>query len=606
MSNKTRIEEAKETFLMAKYCTQGNIKLVPIENDKAAYERIFSNDKENFVPNSKMTSNYQFFYEQFEKETLFASFDDLRDAIERLQIISIELGKNDDAQLIFESLNSTGLALTEADQIRNYMLMSLSAKEQEQYFKDYWQKIEIATDYNPTMFLRDYLTIMQQSPRHVKQQNLYSEWKKYMSDKDRGTELSQMYDYAKYYKQIITCNLATPMLSSKLRHFSNLETDICNVFFIQFLKYATTKQLSEDEIYKVIDLVENYFARRIVCGIPSNALTQVFCVLHKDVLRSIEESQSTDAGGINKYSDILAFHLLRREGNSRFPNDDQFKESICSHDAYHLPKSYKIFIFERLENWKHGEYVDVAEDFRNKDVTIEHIMPQKLNSKWKDMLGNDYERIQEKYLHTFANLTLTGINSELSNNPFEIKRDGKKIDGSYYPGYKDSKYRLTRDVTQCEKWTETELEQRCKNIVRIFLQLYPMPKTNFKPKPKLYEEVSLDNENFSPTNKTLKGFRLFGEKHNETKWVEMQVRVCEEVLKRYPDKVDYLFSTGKYFFTEKNADLRCTQIASTEKYLLTSIDNKSKLKCLRLMFEVCDIPESELVMILDLPKENGM
>lgn len=121
-------------------------------------------------------------------------------------------------------------------------------------------------------------------------------------------------------------------------------------------------------------------------------------------------------------------------------------------------------------------------------------------------------------MHTFANLTLTGINSELSNNSFDVKRDGKVIDGESFPGYKDSKYRLTRSVMACSKWTPVEMEQRGKEIVDTFLKLYPLPHTSFTPLPKPVDEVSLEDETFSPTNRQLKGFRLFGQEHAETIW----------------------------------------------------------------------------------------
>ena len=262
--DKGSIEEAKEEFLMAKFSgTERKIKLLPIENDMEAYDRIFEHDVDNYVKDSKMTRNYQYFYERLTKEPHQLSFDALLNAIERLQIISIELDGNDQPQLIFESLNSTGLDLTGADEIRNYLLMSLTAEEQQYYFKTYWQKIEIATENEPTMFLRDYLTIKQQLQRPVRLSNLYSAWKKYMLGHDRKEELAEMLVYAQYYQQVTEGKLNSKKLSDKMRHICNIETDVANVFFIQFLKYADEKHLTEDEIFKAIDLVENYMARRI-------------------------------------------------------------------------------------------------------------------------------------------------------------------------------------------------------------------------------------------------------------------------------------------------------------------------------------------------------
>lgn len=603
ISEESKIDEAYEVFLKAKFCnSERKIKLVPIENDRIAYDKIF-NEEDSFDEDSKVTRNYRHFYELLTRKPQALSFDQLLDAIERLQIISIELDSDDDAQLIFESLNSTGLALTEADKIRNYLLMSLTPEEQHMCFKNYWQKIEQATENQPTKFLRDYLTIQQQLQRPVRQSNIYYEWKKYMDGHDRKEELVKMLDYAHYYQQVTEAKLSTVKLSEKMHHICNIETDVTNVFFIQFLKYASANNLSEDEIFKVIDLVENYLARRIVCNMPGNALTQVFCALHKDVLKSIEEYSSANVELGNSYSDILTYHIMRRDGNYQLPRDMQFVESIKTRDAYHMLKPFQIFLFERLENSVHGEYNDVATDMKKKDATIEHIMPQTLNGDWKAMLGDNFEEIQDKYLHTFANLTLTGINSELSNKPFEIKRDGKKIGNEIYPGYKNSKYRLTKNVTLCDKWTEIELQNRCNEIVATFLRLYPLPKTTFKPLPKPVDEASLDEETFSPTNRNLKGFRLFGNEYNETTWKGMLLQVVKLVMERYTDIVDTLYDAEGFFWSAKQADTRyCTMIAP-QKYLWTSMDNRSKLRCLRFLFEKCDIAESELVLLLEPVKE---
>lgn len=603
ISEESKIDEAYEVFLKAKFCnSERKIKLVPIENDRIAYDKIF-NEEDSFDEDSKVTRNYRHFYDLLTRKPQALSFDQLLDAIERLQIISIELDSDDDAQLIFESLNSTGLALTEADKIRNYLLMSLTPEEQHMCFKNYWQKIEQATENQPTKFLRDYLTIQQQLQRPVRQSNIYYEWKKYMDGHDRKEELVKMLDYAHYYQQVTEAKLSTVKLSEKMRHICNIETDVTNVFFIQFLKYASANNLSEDEIFKVIDLVENYLARRIVCNMPGNALTQVFCALHKDVLKSIEEYSSANVELGNSYSDILTYHIMRRDGNYQLPRDMQFVESIKTRDAYHMLKPFQIFLFERLENSVHGEYNDVATDMKKKDATIEHIMPQTLNGDWKAMLGDNFEEIQDKYLHTFANLTLTGINSELSNKPFEIKRDGKKIGNEIYPGYKNSKYRLTKNVTLCDKWTEIELQNRCNEIVATFLRLYPLPQTTFKPLPKPVDEASLDEETFSPTNRNLKGFRLFGNEYNETTWKGMLLQVVKLVMERYTDIVDTLYDAEGFFWSAKQADTRyCTMIAP-QKYLWTSMDNRSKLRCLRFLFEKCDIAESELVLLLEPVKE---
>ncbi len=600
VSNPERVNEANEIFLMAKYCSaERKIKLVPIENDMIAYDKIIRN--ETLIDDSKITRNFRYFYDKLTRQPSF-TFDNLLDSIERLEIISIELDNHDDPQLIFESLNSTGLALTEADKIRNYLLMSLSSDDQQEYYKNYWHKIEIATNNEPTMFLRDYLTIMQQLQRHIRQSNLYFEWKKYMVEKDRKEELEKMLVYAGYYQQITTCKLSTDRLSRKMRHIGNIETDVPNVFFIQYLKYAVDENLDEDEIYRVIDIIENYMARRIVCNLPANVLTQVFCALHKDVLRSIEEYKNAEKEMSWRYSDILVYHILRRDGHYQMPKNLAFEEAILTRDVYHMVKPSLIFLFERLENSVHGEYNDVATDMKSQQATIEHIMPQTLSPEWKIMLGDNYEEIQEKYLHTFANLTLTGINSELSNKPFDVKRDGTRSEDNVNPGYKDSKYRLTRNVTICTKWTEEELINRGREIVDILLRLYPFPQTSFVPLPKPMDEVSLDDETFNPSNRLLKGFRLFGKEHEELIWKNMLIDVVKIISARCPDQVDALYDNDQDFITSKKYNPNSCFPIAPDRYLWIG-DNKSKLRCLRRLFEKCDIDKSELTFLLDV--NNG-
>lgn len=607
--NGRKIQEAKDAFLTAPYCDSDRIiKLVPIENDMKAFDRVFkrvfdqgyNNDKEPLIESSKLTRNYYHFYQLITNSVCFQSFDELLNTINRLEIISIELSKDDDAQLIFESLNSTGLALTGADKVRNYLLMSLSAKDQQYCFKNYWQKIEVATNGEPTMFLRDYLTIRLELQTPVRIPSIYQEWKKYMEHRNRKEEMQQMMTYANYYQKLTTCQMGTKRLSDKIRHISNLETDIINVFFVQFLKYSEEHHLPEEELLKVIDLIENYWARRIICGLPSNALTKVFCVLHKDVEKSLKEYASNGEPDKYTYSEVLTYQLLRRNGKSQFPRDNDFKSAVKTRDVYHMQKPFQIFLFERLENAIPGEYNDVARELKEGTATIEHIMPQTLNADWIAMLGEAHEEIKENYLHTFANLTLTGINSRLSNKAFSVKCKG---DGQDNSGYINTKYRLTRRVTLCDKWTEKELIGRSQEITDRLLKLYPFPVTNFKPWPKPMDEVTLDDEEFSPANRLLKGFRLFGKEYAETSWKGMMFKVVQIVFERFPDEVDSLYrinnGNGSYFKTEEYvSDRYCTKVEGN-RYVWTTMGNVNKLMLLRYLFNSCNIAETELVLLME-------
>lgn len=613
VSQEGRLEETYDTMLWSKYGSHPTckFKLLPIEQDRAAYERLFTYDEDQFVKGSKITHNFNFFYEKLTSLPQPFTFDELFEMVDRrLQVISIDLDNEDDPQLIFESLNSTGLALEEADKIRNYLLMSLAPAEQEECFKMYWQKIQAATNDSPTMFLRDYITISDNLLRPVKLNNLYSHWKRYMTEegRDRRSELASMLDYVRYYHMINTADMALlrdgqwvkrARLSKKMSQLRNLDTDVINVFLIPFLKYAAENSLSENEIWSVLDLVECYLARRIVCSMSSNSLTQTFCALHRDVLRSIAEYEKAGQRLSASYHDILAYHILRREGNFRIPRDNVFADAILTRNVYQMPKAAQHFLFERLENFSHTEFIDVKKQMQIGDATIEHIMPQTLTAQWRNELGEDAEAIHEQYLHTFANLTLTGVNSELSNNSFADKKNGKMVNGQFINGYRGSIYRLTQELTAYDTWQLKDIQHRAAKIKDKFLALYPLPTTTYKPLPKPTEEVSLEDEDFNPTNRRLLGYRFLGEDHQQTIWVDMLVDVVKELYKRDPDALEALARKDLWMHSVLSDDSKKYEKIAEGCYLWKNTNNRNKLNGLRYIFDELNIAYADLTFCID-------
>ena len=606
------LEQTTETMLTAKYAAHPTykFKLLPIEQDRLAYERLFTFDAEQFISSSKVTQNFNCFYEKLTTAPQPFTFDELYNVVDRLQVICIDLDNDDDPQLIFESLNSTGLALEEADKIRNYLLMSLAPAQQEECFKEYWHKIQTATNGSPTMFLRDYITISDNLLRPVKLNGLYFHWKKYMAQegRDRITELSSMLDYVRYYQMINTAQISllqddqwvkNDRLSKKMAQLRNLDTDVINVFLISFIKYAIENQFSENEIWKVLDLVEGYLARRIICSMSSNSLTQTFCALHRDVLRSVSDYEKAGKPLSLPYHEILAYHILRREGNFRIPRDEMFSEAILSRNVYQMPKAAQHFLFERLENFNHTEFIDVKKHMMNGEATIEHIMPQTLTPIWRKELGDDAETIHAQYLHTFANLTLTGVNSELSNNPFTDKKNGKMMNGQFINGYQGSIYRLTQELVAYDEWNLNSLQHRANKIKSKLLSLYPLPASAFKPLPKPQEEVSLDQEDFNPTNRGLIGYRLFGEEHMQTYWVDMLIGVVKELYRRYPDALEAAAQKDVWVHRVMKEDEKRYHKIGEGFYLWKNANNRNKLTILRYLFDELEIAYGELVLYIE-------
>ena len=606
------LEETHDNMLWSKYGSHPTCKykLLPIEQDRIAYDRLFTYDDTQFVKESRITHNFNFFYEKLTTLPQQFTFDELFDVIDRLQVICIDLDNDDEPQLIFESLNSTGLALEEADKIRNYLLMSLSPVYQEECYKKYWHKIQMATNDSPTMFLRDYITISDNLLRPVKLNNLYFHWKKYMEEegRDRKAELASMLDYVRYYHMINMAEIEvmqdgqlvrSARLSKKMAQLRNLDTDVINVFLISFLKYAVENSFSEDEVWKVLDLVEDYLARRIICSMSSNSLTQTFCALHRDVLRSISEYEKAEQLLSVPYHDILAYHILRREGNFRIPRDNVFAENILTRKVYLMPKAAQHFLFERLENFNHTEFIDVKKQMQSGDATIEHIMPQTLTPEWRKELGDEADAIHEQYLHTFANLTLTGVNSELSNNKFEDKKNGKMVNGQFINGYRGSIYRLTQELTSYDTWHLSDLEHRANKIKDKLFSLYPFPTTNFKPLPKPLEEISLEDEDFNPTNRSLVGYTLFGEEHQQTYWVDMLIDVVREVYRRYPDELETLAQKDMWVHHVMGEEQRKYEKIGEGVYLWKNANNRNNLTGLRYIFDELEIAYAELELHLE-------
>lgn len=605
------LEETHDNMLWAKYGSNPfKFKLLPIEQDRIAFDKLFTYDDSSFIKGSKITQNFNFFYDKLTTPPLRFTFDELYEAVDRLQVICIDLDGDDDPQLIFESLNSTGLALEEADKIRNYLLMSLTAEDQEVCFKEYWQKIQKATSDSPTMFLRDYITISDNLLRPVRLNNLYFHWKKYMTQegRDRKSELASMLHYVRYYNMISSASVSllkdgqwveSPRLSRKMSQLRNLETDVINVFLISFLKYAAENGLSEEEIWKVLDLVECYLARRIVCSMSSNSLTQTFCALHRDVLRSISEHERAGQPLTLPYHEVLAYHILRREGSYRLPRDNAFEESILTRDVYHMPKTAQHFLFERLENFSHSEYIDVKLQMQSGNATIEHIMPQTLSPQWRNELGEDADNIHSHYLHTFANLTLTGVNSELSNHSFVDKKNGKEVKGQFVNGYQGSIYRLTQELLGYQSWQLKDLEHRAHKIKEKFFALYPLPSTSYKPLPKPFEEVSLENEDFNPTNRWLMSYTLLGEEHQQTLWIDMFINVVKELYKLYPDAFAELAKKRIWVHPDTQGNSKNYEKIGESVYLWRSANNRNKLIGLRYLFDELNLAYSDLTMKIE-------
>lgn len=400
------VEKIFKRYLVDEYQEdERKVKLKPIKKDMEAFDALLYKSREQYIKESNVTRNYDFFYDRVIRSGL--TIDELFETIKKLEVINIRLDADDDPQLIFESLNSTGLDLSEADKIRNYLLMSLSPTEQDNLYNRFWNPIEVFTKYDPSSFVRDYLTMKQGKIGRI--DKIYFIFKEYAEGNNmaRADLLEDMHHYAKIYSQIANAKAGTDKLNQKLSQLRTLDSTIAYPFFMAFFNYASKNDLPESEICKVIDVIESYWARRIICNLPSNALNKVFATLHRDVLNQKYKVVSDNKPA---YIDVLTYILLKKGRSSIFPSDEDVKTDFATRQVYKIPANARMFILERLENRDNNERHDVVKGLSEKKISIEHIMPQTLSDQWKKDLGPEWERIHQTYLHTMANLTLTAYN----------------------------------------------------------------------------------------------------------------------------------------------------------------------------------------------------
>lgn len=584
-TDKRLVEKIFKRYLVDEFEEdERKVKLKPIKKDMQAFDAVLFKDKSQYVKGSNVTRNYEFLYDKAVKSGL--TLDELFDTIKRLKVINILLDEKDDAQLIFESLNSTGLDLSEADKIRNYLLMSLSPEEQDDLYSRYWNPIEEYTDYNPSAFVRDYLTMKQ--GRIGRTDKIYFIFKEYAESQsfDREKLMEDMHHYAVIYSHLNKAEIGTDKLNSKWRQLQTLDPAVAYPYFMALFDYARRTGLSEKEIYRILDVIESYWARRIICNLPSNALNKVFATLHREIMNLIKNSRE---GSSPLYFDVLVYSLSKRIGSAIFPSDEEVKENFATRQIYKMPPKARMFFLERMENRDSNERHDVVKELIESTITIEHIMPQKLSEKWKQELGNDWERIHQQYLHTMANLTLTGYNSQYSNLPFSEKREMKN-------GFKDSAFRLNNYLKLCEKWTEAELIERQKELFSVCIGLWRMPESDFMPKKREAETVSLEDEDFDYTNIKPLGFVLYGERYSAKDWADLFVGVCKCLVVKKHSFVKWMAEVGKNGLSTSAGEYK--KEIGKNLYVFTNNNTNTKMTLLRGIFDECNIPASELIFEL--------
>lgn len=542
-------------------------------------------DEADYINGSNLTSNYKFFYERIQKEEI--SVSELYDAICRLEIISITLNQDDNPQLIFESLNSTGVALSEGDKIRNFILMGLPSKEQNDYYEKYWSRIEQCTNNDVSLFVRDWLSVRQQATPAISR--IYYTFKQYVFDEKAEAEslLTDLLSYAKRYRVLLRGDSCNKSLNACITRLNRLETTVTRPFFLEVLRLYDDQKLTKDEVTTIFLTTETYLFRRSICDLPTNTLNKIFLTLHKDIVRL----DGTEDDYVAKFKYVL----LSKKERARFPSDNEFAEAFATRQIYQMNSKNKVYVLERLENHGTIEDKDIYRHVDDGEYSIEHIMPQHLSNAWIDMLGENYIAIHEEWLHRIANLTLTAYNSKYSNSPFSEK---KTMDH----GFIDSGIRMNQEIARYEKWTIDEIKDRSEKLTQRALTIWQLPTTDFAPAEQPMDTYSLDDD-IDLSGRIIARFTFHNAEQPVTSWIEM----FESVLRSLHAEDETVLS--KLAYGESDNDIAVYVSNDPDKlrsacqignglYVEKNTSTAMKLAILRKLFKLYGVDPADLIFTL--------
>lgn len=530
-----RIKNIDEEFdtspkrIMNYYLTNQNedealyYKLILTRSDKEALFNVINNMDVPEQSAHRIYDNYRFF-EKLIQETEI-DLDKIFEGISKLLIVDVTLDRTyDNPQLIFESLNSTGLDLTQADLIRNFILMGLEPKTQNWLYTQYWHRMEEDFGQNEYTnlfdeFMRNYLTIKSEAGKIPPFRDIYLRFKEHVrylrDDADIEDVVADIRLYSSYYVRLAFPERHVDDLEIRrvMEDINTLKVDVAYPFLMEvYDDFEQHQRLTREEFIEILKIVESYVFRRAICGIPTNSLNKTFATLKRSVNK-------------DGYLSSVKAAFLQMDAYRRFPRDEEFWDEFIRKDVYNFAR--RNYLLSKLENHNRKEYVNIPE------YTVEHIMPQNpnLSEQWRNMLGDDWEKIQATWLHTIGNLTLTGYNPELSDKPFIEKRD-------MIGGFADSPIRLNHSLRHLDSWGERQINDRAVEIATLALEVWAIPHLSQR-EAEEYEQWLLAKDLDALTQITLENYEyLHGEIMEifqilRKEILKLDVGIREEYKKKY-------------------------------------------------------------------------
>lgn len=467
-------------------------------------------------PSLRLEENLKFFEKRIKDQG--TNLESLCKGLAKLMVVYIALDRShDNPQLIFESMNSTGRELSQADLIRNFVLMGLEPELQTRLYERYWWPMEVTFGQEPysqyfDSFMRHYLTVRTDEIPKIRE--VYEKFKFYARGPKAKREseedlVADVHRFANDYCAMALGKEENSSLNDAFQDLRELKVDVAYPFLLRLYRDYRNNLLPAEELERIVRLVESYVFRRAVCSIPTNSLNKTFATFSR-ALRD------------DNYLESIEAHFLLMPSYRRFPKDDEFCRELLKRNLYQFPR--RSYWLRKLENYGKKEKVEID------NYTIEHILPQNenLSREWRETLGDDWKSVQETWLHTLGNLTLTGYNSRYGDRPFAEKRDMEE-------GFRESPLRLNKGLGEVEVWNEEAIKERGQRLAKEAVKVWGMPHLSnetledYRPKPSQKSATySIDDYKYLKSDVTRSLFESFRQE-----CLALDPCVTEEVLKHY-------------------------------------------------------------------------
>lgn len=609
----TTPELIRDRYLFNANIDKNKVKLRTVTTDNQILQRIFDKDGEEsrLDPQERLSNVYQV-YSTFKK--YFSSktgLDKYINGLRLFEVISITLNSSDDnPQRVFESINSTGKPLTDGDKIRNFALMLSNDQLRNHVYEKYWSFIEeslvdVSKDYI-TDFFRSYIISKRASV--VRLDAVYPEFKKQFNN--RVDELQSKEDVDAFYQDVVESldfykllkiididriHLPYKDISETIFKMRYLQIDLYIPFAMNVLRHHGAGYLTHAELTDIFKLIEIYFSRRIVSGIDTTSVDRFFASLHKDVLSYQKSNPDTS------YIDVLRYIFISRVGQTRMPDDTEYENAIRTREAYYQRNAFLVYVLTSIESSSKESVYTLNQISEGKlKLTIEHIMPQTLASKsWQEMLGAEFERIHRDYLHTLANLTLTGYNSEYSNRPYHEKMHleikDKKTGEIKKVGFAESALPINKWIAKQDVWNGQTLKHRQDWWVAKLKQVWPMPITEFEPKIEDTAVYLLDDLDLTGTS--VKSVEVFGEKSSVSNWalaLDTIVEVIHDNRANFFEMLNQDEFVSRSIRSDNSVFRASLEIHDTGFYVDIATSTNTKLRLIHKLAEVYNINRDDI------------